>query len=62
MHTLEEPQRTFVKSSGDRQFVSMFYTAKEQYVREASVLDSPKYNNAVANVVPYTFPTIAIAF
>ena len=62
MHPLEESQRTFVKSSSDRQFVSMFHTAKEQYVCEASVLDSPKYNNAVVNVVPYTFPSIPIAF
>jgi len=40
----------------------MFHTAKEQYVRHAGVLRSPKYNNGVVNVVPYTFPTIAMAF
>ena len=33
MHPLEEPQCTFVKSSSDRQFISMFHTAEEQYVR-----------------------------
>ena len=32
-HSLEEPQRAFVKSSSDRQLVSMLHTAKEQDVR-----------------------------